>query len=302
MKISVIVPVYNKKTLLPELIRSLLNQNFQGKYEIIIVDDGSTDGTEDVFKHKRQNLTYVKQKNKGPAAARNTGLKIACGNIVAFTDSDCIPDKRWLSELSKAFIEGVDGVEGRTITNGKICPDSHHIKNLSGGMYLTSNIAFLKSSIKSGFDEKFRYPNREDTEISYRLIKNGGKIVFNKNALVRHRLLKSSLLEMVKRKLYFESDVLLFKKNTRLYKKYIKFPFSLFMPGYFIFTIAGFFNNFIWFGLLLTTFIEIIYRKYCIRPASFVKFLLSETIGSFVNIYAVLNGCRKYRVNPLRLL
>lgn len=301
MDISVIIPVYNSAKFIPELINSLLHQDFRGKYEIIIVDDGSTDTTKEIFMRKIQKFVYVKQDNKGPAAARNTGLKIASGKIVAFTDSDCIPDRKWLSEIKKSFVKGVSGVEGKTVSTGKIYPDSHYIKNLSGRMYVTSNMAFIKSKIKFGFDENFKYPNREDSDIAFRLITNGEKIVFNDKVVVKHRMLKYSLSNMIRRKLFFESDVILFKKYPKLYKKFIKFPFGLFMPGYLIFSLFGFFNSFVWLGLILTALLEIVYRRYSLSVVSFIKFLIAQTVGSFVNICVVLNGFRKYKVNPIKM-
>lgn len=88
-EVSVIVPTYNRSHLLLRAIRSILKQTFQD-FEIIVVDDCSTDGTEEILNticDKR--ITYVKhEKNRGPAAARNTGLQISKGNYIAFLDSD----------------------------------------------------------------------------------------------------------------------------------------------------------------------------------------------------------------------
>lgn len=88
-KVSIILPTYNRASLIGRAIKSVLNQTY-GDFELIIVDDGSTDDTEKIvgsFSDKR--ISYVKHEvNKGAAAARNTGLTIANGELIAFQDSD----------------------------------------------------------------------------------------------------------------------------------------------------------------------------------------------------------------------
>ena len=95
--VSVIIPTYNRAKLLPRAIKSVLNQTFKD-FEVIIVDDGSTDNTEEVineFQKHDKRIKYIRhEKNKGAAAARNTGIKIAQGEYIAFQDSD----DEWLPE------------------------------------------------------------------------------------------------------------------------------------------------------------------------------------------------------------
>lgn len=85
--ISVIVPVYNGENFLPEAINSIRQQNYT-PLEIIIVDDGSTDNTAQVADTLGSDIRYIRQKNAGPAAARNAGLRIARGEVIAFLDVD----------------------------------------------------------------------------------------------------------------------------------------------------------------------------------------------------------------------
>jgi glycosyltransferase involved in cell wall biosynthesis len=88
-KVSVIIPTYNRAHLIDRAIRSVLNQTYQD-FELIIVDDGSMDDTEGTIKSfKDERIRYIRhKKNKGEAAARNTGIKIAKGQYIAFQDSD----------------------------------------------------------------------------------------------------------------------------------------------------------------------------------------------------------------------
>jgi len=103
--ISVIIPVYNAEKLIADCLIALLNQNIDfSKYEIIVVDDGSSDNTAkivEIFK----DVQLIIQKNRGPAAARNEGVRHAKGDIVVFTDSDCIPNKNWIEQMIMPFIE-----------------------------------------------------------------------------------------------------------------------------------------------------------------------------------------------------
>jgi glycosyltransferase involved in cell wall biosynthesis len=85
--VSVIIPVYNGEAFLGQAVESVQQQNYQ-PLEIIIVDDGSTDGTASLVTSFKSDIHYVYQPNSGPAAARNKGLELARGEIIAFLDAD----------------------------------------------------------------------------------------------------------------------------------------------------------------------------------------------------------------------
>jgi len=87
MNISVVIPTYNRVELLKRSIDSVINQTIK-PFEIIIVDDGSNDGTEAMVKKKYDSLKLIKQKNKGASAARNSGIKASSGEWICFLDSD----------------------------------------------------------------------------------------------------------------------------------------------------------------------------------------------------------------------
>ncbi|MEW5767211.1 MAG: glycosyltransferase [bacterium] len=92
-KVSVVIPTYNAAAYLPEAIDSVLAQTFQD-YEIIVVDDGSTDNTREVLAPYQDRIRYIHQENAGPSPAKNKGIKEARGEFVAFLDADDI----WLPE------------------------------------------------------------------------------------------------------------------------------------------------------------------------------------------------------------
>ena len=87
MNISVVIPSYNRKDFLKRSIDSAINQT-KKPLEIIVVDDGSTDGTEAMIKSDYNFVKFIKQKNKGASAARNTGIKVSIGEWICFLDSD----------------------------------------------------------------------------------------------------------------------------------------------------------------------------------------------------------------------
>jgi len=92
--ISVVIPTYNRVDFLPKAIESVFNQTFRD-FELVIVDDGSTDSTKQLIKNYKK-ITYIFQNNKGPSAARNAGVKHSSRDFVAFLDSDDWWDKNKL--------------------------------------------------------------------------------------------------------------------------------------------------------------------------------------------------------------
>lgn len=113
MKISVIIPTYNEKESLGDCIESLGTQTFKD-FEIIVVDDGSTDGTVQVLENLASslpNFKFVRELHKGPGAARNLGAKHANGNILVLVDADMTFDKNFLETLVHPIEKGeVKGV------------------------------------------------------------------------------------------------------------------------------------------------------------------------------------------------
>lgn len=85
--VSVIIPAYNCERFLHEAVQSVLDQKYS-PIEIIIVDDGSTDGTGTVARSFPESVRYLHQANQGPAAARNRGIEHAQGSLIAFADAD----------------------------------------------------------------------------------------------------------------------------------------------------------------------------------------------------------------------
>ncbi|UCE17691.1 MAG: glycosyltransferase [Gemmatimonadota bacterium] len=108
-KVSVIIPTYNRAAFLPEAIDSVLHQSYQD-FELILIDDGSDDDTRDILKPYQGRLNYHYQENAGISKTRNTGLRIAQGEFIAFLDSDDLWTRRKLEKQMEIF-EQIDEAE-----------------------------------------------------------------------------------------------------------------------------------------------------------------------------------------------
>lgn len=199
MEYSVIVPAYNAARTIDRCLGSLRDQTVdRASYEVIVVDDGSTDSTPRVV--KGFSVKYIRQSNRGPATARNAGAREAKGKIILFTDADCVPDKDWIQEMARPFADpSVSAVKGayRTLQPSVVARFSQIEfeerfemlkKAPSIDMVDTYSAAFRKEVFlgAGGFDTSFPVANNEDTELSYRLSNSGHRMVFNPRAVVCH--------------------------------------------------------------------------------------------------------------------
>ena len=215
MKLNIIIPTYNRKDILKKCLKALLDQTFpRSDYEIIVIDDGSKDGTEVMFKSIINSfsgvLRYFKQDHKGPAAARNVGIKNANGKIILFIGDDIIATPTLLEEHIKwhgQHPEDNVAVLGYVTWSPeiKITPFMRWLEN--GGpqfhfwqiedkvevdaqnYFYTSNISIKKEFLLKNnefFDEEFPFPAFEDIELGYRLKQRGLKIIYNKDAVGYH--------------------------------------------------------------------------------------------------------------------
>jgi glycosyltransferase involved in cell wall biosynthesis len=198
-RFSIIVPAYNAETKLKECLDALLRQTVpSGEYEVIVVDDGSTDHTAAIAAEFP--VRYLFQPNRGPASARNTGAWASLGSIILFTDSDCVPFSDWLEEMTCPFTNPViSAVKGAYRTRQRELvarfaqmefEDRYdRLKKQEGiDMVDTYSAAFRKDIFLSmgGFDVRFPKADNEDTDFSYRMATAGYRMIFNPRALVWH--------------------------------------------------------------------------------------------------------------------
>ncbi|MBI4019207.1 MAG: glycosyltransferase [Candidatus Aenigmarchaeota archaeon] len=211
--ISVIVPAYNCRATIERCMGAMKRLNY-GNCEIIIVDDGSTDGTHDMIKKACSGrIRWIRQDNAGPAAARNAGAEAAKGDILAFTDSDCVPYSDWLDHVPQHFInKNIVGVEGEIETD-RLGVFTQSVRS-EGGRYLTANIFYKRKEFlaEGGFDERFRRAFREDTDMAIRMMARG-RIVYESASKVYHIPRNVSLFSLIKRQELYFYEPLFFKKH-----------------------------------------------------------------------------------------
>src|SRR3989344_2676243 len=209
---SVVISTYNRANLLRQCLDALSNQSVPvSAYEIIVINDGSADNTAEIVRdcqthHPDLNIVYKKQTNGGPSKGRNAGIALAKGDIIFFTDDDCIVPKRWIETLAEGYkkhpdVAGVGGlyVFPDYIKNNFIfaeyhlfkmrnawyglCGLNHEIKtsayskNPAGN---TSNMSYIKDVFESlgGFDENLTRPGFDDTELRKRVMDSGRILLY----------------------------------------------------------------------------------------------------------------------------
>lgn len=196
---SVVIPAYNAASTLAQCLGALLEQRLsKGRFEIIVVDDGSTDATAELA--RRFDVRLVQQPNQGPAAARNHGAREARGEIVVFTDSDCVAAPGFLEALLTPFDDPhISGAQGAYLTRQHALvaqfaqvefEDRYQLmaSHQSIDLVATYAAAFRRQVFleMGGFDESFPVANNEDTEFSYRLCDAGHTLVFAPEAQIFH--------------------------------------------------------------------------------------------------------------------
>ena len=212
--ISIIVPVYNVKEFLVECIESLIAQTYEN-LEIIIVDDGSTDGSSelcDKLKYKDKRIVVIHQKNGGLSAARNSGLKIAEGEYVAFVDSDDSANPSFIKVLFRAakthnsdiVVCGYDD----NFPKEKTLTGKEATINLLLAQENIDILAWNKLYKKALFtDNHIKYPTgkiHEDNLTTYKLYSKSNKVSFISESLYNYRKRKGSITNKDKKELHLE--------------------------------------------------------------------------------------------------
>ncbi len=207
MRISVIVPTYNRVEQLKNLLLSFSKLKEKMPHEIIIIDDCSDDGTQSYLKKwiSKDHLFKAKyvslDNNSGPAKARNLGINTSKGELIAFTDSDCYVHPRWIQHLSESLEmhDELVGVGGRVLPKSKDIYSQYYtfhriLEPPKSLKYLVSaNCIFRKEDVVNvgGFDEDISNPGGEDVGLSFKLFKKGHNFGFEEEAIVYHDYRKS---------------------------------------------------------------------------------------------------------------
>lgn len=214
-----IVPVYNGAGTIRPCLDALAGQSLPpDTYEILVVDDGSTDATAQVVRdwsagHPHCQARLIQQENAGPAAARNRGAQAARADVLLFTDADCAPTAGWVSEMLSAFDSAdVVGAKGTYLTDQTgLVPRfvqaeyEDRYDRMTGQERIdfvdTYSAGYRRQVFleNGGFDPIFPTACVEDQEFSFRLAAKGYRLVFVPGAQVRH-IHDRSIAEYFKRK------------------------------------------------------------------------------------------------------
>jgi glycosyltransferase involved in cell wall biosynthesis len=234
---SVVVPTHNRAALLPRLVAALEAQDFRQPFEVVVVDDGSTDDTSGVLDRlsATTSLCLVPVRldtNGGPAQARNAGWRRARARLIAFTDDDCAPGPGWLRALV-ASLAGAEVVQGRTIPDPAQLVHrnvfSHSVLTEDEwGYYEACNMGYRREVLErlGGFDEQFQYGRGggravgpifgEDTDLAWRAKAAGASTAFDPNALVLHDMRRQSYVEHLRNMKRRQGVALAVKRNPAL--------------------------------------------------------------------------------------
>lgn len=205
IKISVVIPAFNCEETINRTLSSLVQQNYDEPYEIIVVNDGSSDRTAEYVLTcmntcEDARIRLFNQEHRGPAAARNAGIRNSQGELVLFIDSDCMANPDWIRSMTKHFIDKhVAGVGGTYKTWNKESLVARYVgydigyRHRSMGYYIdfigSYSAAFRKSILVEvgQFDEFFTSADAEDNDLSYKIRKRGYKLVYEPEGWVWHK-------------------------------------------------------------------------------------------------------------------
>lgn len=198
--ISVIIPCFNASGYLSECLESLNRQTMQrDRYEIVVVDDGSSDNTAQVAESACDKC--IRTPNRGSAAARNRGVNESGGALLLFTDADCVPRHDWIEKMTAPFVNPeISGAKGvyQTRQTGLVArfvqaeyevKYSRMMKQTCIDFVDTYSAGFRRCVFTGlgGFDERYPGASVEDQEFSFRVAEAGHKMVFVPDAVVWHR-------------------------------------------------------------------------------------------------------------------
>jgi glycosyltransferase involved in cell wall biosynthesis len=226
-----VVPTYKRPELLRRCLSALQGQDYPSdRYEVIVVEDGGPAEGEGVVEEIRRTspvrILYMGLPHAGPAAARNRGWSAARGELIAFTDDDTIPDRQWLAEGAKSFVNGADVVNGHTIVPLPPFPSDadKNTQGLERATLATCN-AFCRRSLleaNGGFDTRFTRAYREDSDLEFTLRKGGAWLVSNPHAVVVHPPRAEPRFVSLRQQRNQFFDALLYRKHPEQFRQSIR--------------------------------------------------------------------------------
>jgi glycosyltransferase involved in cell wall biosynthesis len=234
MKISIVVPTFRRPLLLRKCIDAVALQDFPGsEYELIIVTDGPDAASEKLVGSYKGipgfNIRFFSLSvKKGPAAARNLGWRKSRGELMVFTDDDCLPSPGWLDAYWQSYGQIKNksiAFTGRIIVPVPPCPTDYerNVSRLETADFVTANCACPVTVLEEtgGFDESFTMAWREDSDFEFRLLEKNIPIQYVLEAVVVHPVRKAPWGVSIWEQKKSMFNPLLYKKHPELYREKI---------------------------------------------------------------------------------
>ena len=252
MRVSVVIPTLNRAKFLNHCLHSLARQECK-PYELIVVYNGSKDNTKEVVMSYQEFLPiiYVLEKNQDVSVARNAGIKVATGEIIAFTDDDCVVDENWVKNIIEVYKTTDSKIVGGRTLNGYqenlICRlwqrvyvlwfNSVCVLSINKINYyefpsercfvktlLTNNVSYAKEIFNAVEWFKPKASMNEDAEFHYRLRSLGNRILYSPELSVSHYYRKS-ISSMIRALYVSGKGLFLIKKGKNIYNSILELNF-----------------------------------------------------------------------------
>jgi glycosyltransferase involved in cell wall biosynthesis len=230
IKVSIVIPSYERKELLLNLLQKLNEQSFKD-FEVIVIDQ-SAKSLENELNEYSYTLKYINSRIKGAVKARNFGGMLARGTFIGFIDDDCYPiNENWIENAYSLFMsnQNIVGIEGKISSDHLDDPNYRSVSNIGceGLGFMTANLFISKKVFNklNGFDESFENPHfREDTDFGWRAL-DEGLIPYAEDVEVFHPAHKKEIERESdeERDKFFIKDPLLMAKHPSRYKELFLF-------------------------------------------------------------------------------
>lgn len=301
--VSVIVITYNARKDLEECLESIEKQGYH-EIEIIVVNDASKDSTSNFLEEYKRRTTKKlevinNEHNKGVAGSRNTGIQFAKGDIVAFTDADCVVDHQWISELVKGYEQkdvaavGGEVLESQIRNIWELTDKGHDFVAQKEGFvsYIVGcNMSFQGDVLKRFmFNDEIKY-GYEEALLCDSLIEMGHKIYFRPQAVVYHKR-RNSLKGLATRKYRLGVGSIWYKKRQKkplLFKRHVIFLLALLVLPFSIVSLMFFYGGC---ALLLIFIASLLRDELIFKKKNALEVIITLPFIVFIELFHFLGSC-----------